>query len=355
MPPGRRGVVKSMSTNRQRSLKEDLARGRGIDIVSLSPEARHEKIRRPVPVLCLTVLGTVAACARRPDRPPAGSAAIGIDELVRLDLLPRLKRSVKVGSRLELRPDRRQRRRLQRQVLVRPQGAGRPRPGRSRGPRRDLSHPHADADGRLIEFYFDGEASPRLRLKVIELFDGTRPPFLAPVVGSGVGGYTCYVPLTYRRSCKVVVKAESVPVLRHQLRRLSRRRPTSGPTRIRPARTSWPGSGERPSLLRRAGHRYQRRPCPVRGVRRRRRRSRPCWRRAARRVLFETSKPGPDRRPQDRAGRRLRGRRTRRPPPGLLGRRGGAGRRRARSATSSATASASRRSARSCSARPTKA
>ncbi|MCK7490881.1 MAG: hypothetical protein MZW92_03120 [Comamonadaceae bacterium] len=78
----------------------------------------------------------------------AASAAIGIDEIARLDLLPRLQALGPGRARLELRPDGRQRRRLQRQVLVRPQGAGRPRPGRPRGPRRYLPHPHADADRR---------------------------------------------------------------------------------------------------------------------------------------------------------------------------------------------------------------
>jgi hypothetical protein len=159
--------------------------------------------------LCLTVLGTAAACARRPDRPPAGSAAIGIDELVRLDLLPRLKRSVKTGL-----------------VSSYDRTGGnddgfsgkysfvRKEPGglvladlKGPGAIYRIHTPTPTDD--IIEFYFDGEASPRLRLKVIELFDGTRPPFLAPVAGSGVGGYTCYVPLTYRRSCKVVVKTES--------------------------------------------------------------------------------------------------------------------------------------------------
>jgi hypothetical protein len=61
-----------------------------------------------------------------------------------------------------------------------------------------------------IEFYFDGEPSPRLQLKFSQLFDGTRPPFLPPLVGAGSGGRYAYVPITYRQSCKIVVKAEKV-------------------------------------------------------------------------------------------------------------------------------------------------
>jgi hypothetical protein len=58
----------------------------------------------------------------------------------------------------------------------------------------------------VIEFYFDGEASPRIRRKVPELFDGTHPPFLPPLVGTEAGGRYSYVPLAFQRSCKIVVR-----------------------------------------------------------------------------------------------------------------------------------------------------
>lgn len=151
------------------------------------------------------------ACSRAKSKASGGSgaAAIGIDELARLDLLPRLKRSVRVGlvssydrtggnddgfsgkySYLRKEPAG--------LVLADLEGPGAIYRIHTPTPTNDV-----------VEFYFDGEPSPRLSLKVIELFDGTRPPFLAPVADFGVGGYTCYMPLTYRRSCKVVVKAES--------------------------------------------------------------------------------------------------------------------------------------------------
>ena len=139
----------------------------------------------------------------------AGNAAVGIDELARLDLLPRFRRSVRVG-------------------LVssydRTGGNDDGFSGKYSFVRRepgglvlaDLEGPGAiyrihtpTPTDDVVEFYFDGEAEPRLSLKVNELFDGTRPPFVAPLVGSGVGGYTCYVPLTYRRSCKIFLRAES--------------------------------------------------------------------------------------------------------------------------------------------------
>jgi hypothetical protein len=62
----------------------------------------------------------------------------------------------------------------------------------------------------ILEFYFDGEATPRVRLPFRELFTGTKPPFVQPIVGSGAGGYFSYVPLPYEKSCKVLIRAERV-------------------------------------------------------------------------------------------------------------------------------------------------
>ncbi len=61
----------------------------------------------------------------------------------------------------------------------------------------------------VVEFYFDGEAQPRLRVKFIDLFSGKQFPFLAPVAGFGAGGFYSYVPLPYRESCKIVVKTDN--------------------------------------------------------------------------------------------------------------------------------------------------
>ena len=40
-----------------------------------------------------------------------------------------------------------------------------------------------------MEFYFDGETEPRLKLTFRQLFDGTKPPFVAPLSGFGSGGF----------------------------------------------------------------------------------------------------------------------------------------------------------------------
>jgi hypothetical protein len=59
-----------------------------------------------------------------------------------------------------------------------------------------------------VEFYFDGEAAPRISAKFIDLFSGQQFPFLVPVSGVGAGGFYTYVPLPYQKSLKIIVKAE---------------------------------------------------------------------------------------------------------------------------------------------------
>lgn len=61
-----------------------------------------------------------------------------------------------------------------------------------------------------MDFYFDGETSPRVHVRFRELFLGQQEPFARPLVGYGVGGFFCYVPMPYERSCKVVLRAKQV-------------------------------------------------------------------------------------------------------------------------------------------------
>lgn len=61
-----------------------------------------------------------------------------------------------------------------------------------------------------IEFFFDDESQPRLTMPFRELFMGKRPPFSAPLVGYGAGGYYSYLPLPFQKSCKIRIKAAKV-------------------------------------------------------------------------------------------------------------------------------------------------
>jgi hypothetical protein len=62
----------------------------------------------------------------------------------------------------------------------------------------------------VLEFLFDGESTPRLSLKMRELFLGKHPLFPAPLSGFGAGGYYCYAPLPYARSCIVRLRAQKM-------------------------------------------------------------------------------------------------------------------------------------------------
>jgi Protein of unknown function (DUF2961) len=54
-----------------------------------------------------------------------------------------------------------------------------------------------------LEFFFDGETTPRIVMPFREIFEGTHAPFLAPLAGSGGGGFYSYAPLPFQRSCKI--------------------------------------------------------------------------------------------------------------------------------------------------------
>jgi hypothetical protein len=159
--------------------------------------------------IAILALLALLSCGRPQTPPPPEPAVIGIDELSRLDLLPRFKRSVQVGMASS---------------YDRSGGNDDGFSGKYSFIRRepgglvlaDLEGPGAiyrihtpTPTDDIVEFYFDGEGAPRLSLKLNQLFDGTRPPFVAPLAGSAVGGSFSYVPLTYRRSCKIILKTES--------------------------------------------------------------------------------------------------------------------------------------------------
>jgi len=61
-----------------------------------------------------------------------------------------------------------------------------------------------------VEFYFDGERSPRLVVPFRRLFVGGPAPFRSPLVGFGAGGYYSYVAIPYARSLKVIVRGPRV-------------------------------------------------------------------------------------------------------------------------------------------------
>lgn len=59
----------------------------------------------------------------------------------------------------------------------------------------------------VMEFFFDGEAKPRIEVKFRDLFLGKHPAFPRPLVGAGAGGYYSYVPMPYAKSCVIRLRA----------------------------------------------------------------------------------------------------------------------------------------------------
>jgi hypothetical protein len=134
----------------------------------------------------------------------------GIDELSRLDRLPQLKNSTEVGSVSSY--DR----------------TG----GNDDGFSGKYSFVRKDPEGLVLadlkgpgviyrvwtptptddvlEFLFDGENKPRIEVKFRDLFLGKDQDFPPPLTGFGGGGYYCYVPVPFAKSCVVRMRAPKV-------------------------------------------------------------------------------------------------------------------------------------------------
>lgn len=74
-----------------------------------------------------------------------------------------------------------------------------------------------------IQFYFDGEKEPRINMPFINLFSGNVSPFVGPLCGNEIGGYYCYLPITYAKSLKIVYKGDGLKFHQIQYRELSQK------------------------------------------------------------------------------------------------------------------------------------
>jgi hypothetical protein len=131
-----------------------------------------------------------------------------MEELSRMDLLPSFKRSVKIGAVTS---------------YDRTEGNDDGFSGKYSFVRKEGEHlVLADLTGpgciyRIhtptptddpLEFYFDGEATPRLSVPFRKLFSGEVYPFVRPIVDAAAGGFTSYVPIPFAKSCKVVLRGK---------------------------------------------------------------------------------------------------------------------------------------------------
>lgn len=63
------------------------------------------------------------------------------------------------------------------------------------------------ATGELLEFYLDGSLTPAVSMPYRDYFTGDHFPFVQPVVGWAAGGAYSYLPISYQKSCKIVLRA----------------------------------------------------------------------------------------------------------------------------------------------------
>ncbi len=138
------------------------------------------------------------------------ASILGIEELYRLDLLPELKQSLQVGSISSYdRSGGNDDGFSGKYSFVRKEAGGLVLAD-LKGPGLIYRIWTPTPTDDLMEFYFDGENTPRLQIKFRELFSGTHSPFLAPIAGSGAGGFYSYLPMPFRKSCKILMKAKKV-------------------------------------------------------------------------------------------------------------------------------------------------
>lgn len=72
----------------------------------------------------------------------------------------------------------------------------------------------------MLAFYFDGEKTPRLKLRFIDLFSGKVYPFVKPICSNEAGGYYCYIPIPFKKSLKIVFEGEKIMFHQIQYRKL---------------------------------------------------------------------------------------------------------------------------------------
>lgn len=59
-----------------------------------------------------------------------------------------------------------------------------------------------------LDFYIDDPVRPAFTLRYRDLFSGKVYPFVAPLCNNQLGGFYCYLPIPFNRSCKIVYKGK---------------------------------------------------------------------------------------------------------------------------------------------------
>jgi hypothetical protein len=61
-----------------------------------------------------------------------------------------------------------------------------------------------------LDFYIDNNTRPTFSIRFIDLFSGRNGSFQAPLCGHDLGGYYCYLPILFQKSCRIVTRGKII-------------------------------------------------------------------------------------------------------------------------------------------------
>ena len=61
-----------------------------------------------------------------------------------------------------------------------------------------------------LDFYIDNNDKPAFSIPFIDLFSGKQFPFTAPLCGNQLGGYYCYFPILFQKSCRIIDRGKKI-------------------------------------------------------------------------------------------------------------------------------------------------
>jgi hypothetical protein len=61
-----------------------------------------------------------------------------------------------------------------------------------------------------LDFYIDNNDKPAFSISFTDLFSGKVYPFILPLCGNQLGGYYCYVPITFNKSCRIITRGNKI-------------------------------------------------------------------------------------------------------------------------------------------------
>ncbi len=69
-----------------------------------------------------------------------------------------------------------------------------------------------------LDFYLDDDNKPAFSICFMDLFSGKKFPFVAPLCGNQLGGYYCYTPVLFRKSCRIITRGKKMQFYQIQYR-----------------------------------------------------------------------------------------------------------------------------------------